>query len=39
MRQMGFEHESLRYFIGDIRDLERLRRAFQGVDFVVHAAH
>lgn len=38
MRQMGFEHESLRYFIGDIRDLERLRRAFQGVDFVVHAA-
>jgi UDP-N-acetylglucosamine 4,6-dehydratase len=36
---MGFEHESLRYFIGDIRDLERLRRAFQGVDFVVHAAH
>ena len=38
MRQMGYQHESLRYFIGDIRDLERLRRAFQGVDYVVHAA-
>jgi UDP-N-acetylglucosamine 4,6-dehydratase len=38
MRQMGFQHENLRFFIGDIRDLERLRRAFQGVDYVVHAA-
>lgn len=38
MRQMGFQHENLRYFIGDIRDLDRLRRAFQGVDYVVHAA-
>ena len=38
MRQMGYQHESLRYFIGDIRDQERLRRAFQGVDYVVHAA-
>ena len=28
----------LRYFIGDVRDKERLRRAFEGVDFVVHAA-
>ncbi len=28
----------LRFFIGDIRDLERLQRAFHGVDFVVHAA-
>jgi len=38
MRQMGFLHENLRYFIGDVRDYERLRRAFYGVDFVVHAA-
>lgn len=29
---------SLRYFIGDVRDLERLKRAFSGVDFVIHAA-
>jgi len=28
----------LRFFIGDIRDPERLRRAFVGVDVVVHAA-
>lgn len=28
----------LRYFIGDIRDLQRLERAFHGVDYVVHAA-
>ena len=38
MQISGKNHESLRYFIGDIRDLERLRRAFQGVDIVVHAA-
>ncbi len=30
--------EKLRFFIGDIRDLERLRRAFKGVDYVIHAA-
>ena len=28
----------IRYFIGDVRDKERLYRAFQGVDFVIHAA-
>lgn len=28
----------LRFFIGDVRDVERLQRAFHGVDFVVHAA-
>ena len=32
-------HENnMRYFIGDVRDDKRLRRAFQGVDIVVHAA-
>ena len=29
---------SLRYFIGDVRDKERLLRAFKGVDYVIHAA-
>lgn len=29
---------SLRFFIGDVRDRERLRMAMRGVDFVVHAA-
>jgi UDP-N-acetylglucosamine 4,6-dehydratase len=38
MRVAGFDHESLRYFIGDVRDAERLRRAMHGVDIVVHAA-
>lgn len=28
----------MRYFIGDVRDRERLHRAFSGVDIVVHAA-
>ncbi|MBF0463635.1 MAG: UDP-N-acetylglucosamine 4,6-dehydratase (inverting) [Nitrospirae bacterium] len=28
----------IRYFIGDIRDRERLYRAFNGVDYVIHAA-
>ena len=30
--------EKLRFFIGDVRDKERLMRAFEGVDVVVHAA-
>lgn len=30
--------EKLRFFIGDVRDKERLLRAFEGVDIVVHAA-
>jgi UDP-N-acetylglucosamine 4,6-dehydratase len=38
MRVSGFDHPSLRYFIGDVRDEERLRRAMHGVDIVVHAA-
>lgn len=38
MRMAGFDHPNLRYFIGDVRDLPRLRRAFNGVDIVVHAA-
>ena len=29
---------SIRYFIGDVRDRERLNRALRGVDIVVHAA-
>jgi UDP-N-acetylglucosamine 4,6-dehydratase len=38
MRVAGFDHPSLRYFIGDVRDVDRLRRAMHGVDIVVHAA-
>jgi len=36
--QKQFNHKSLRYFIGDVRDPGRLHRAFNGVDIVVHAA-
>lgn len=38
MRISGFEHPKLRYFIGDVRDQERLKRAMHSVDIVVHAA-
>ncbi len=32
------DYPQLRYFIGDIRDQDRLRRALEGIDIVVHAA-
>jgi|SRR5579875_11844 len=38
MRTDGFDGESIRYFIGDVRDKDRLYRAFYGVDIVIHAA-
>src|SRR5215475_2897001 len=38
MRASGFDHPSLRYFIGDVRDSQRLERALSGVTVVVHAA-
>jgi UDP-N-acetylglucosamine 4,6-dehydratase len=34
----AFDHPCLRFFIGDVRDVDRLRRAMNGVDIVVHAA-
>ena len=41
--QMAFEfpeerYPQVRFFIGDVRDFERLKRAFTGVDYVIHAA-
>jgi UDP-N-acetylglucosamine 4,6-dehydratase/5-epimerase len=38
MRESGFNHPSLRYFIGDVRDVERLKRALAGITVVIHAA-
>jgi UDP-N-acetylglucosamine 4,6-dehydratase len=38
MQEAGFNSPSLRYFIGDVRDPLRLRRAMHGVQVVVHAA-
>jgi FlaA1/EpsC-like NDP-sugar epimerase len=31
-------YPSIRYFIGDVRDQERLKRAMEGIDTVIHAA-
>lgn len=32
------KYACIRYFIGDVRDKDRLKRAFSGVDYVIHAA-
>jgi UDP-N-acetylglucosamine 4,6-dehydratase len=37
MRQV-FGEEKVRYFIGDVRDEDRLKRAMEGIDIVIHAA-
>ena len=37
MRQK-FNQECMRYFIGDVRDKERLAMAMNGIDYVIHAA-
>lgn len=36
--KQDFNDNRLRFFIGDVRDKERLHRAFAGVDIVIHAA-
>lgn len=36
--QQHFNAPCMRYFIGDVRDLDRMRQALEGVDYVVHAA-
>lgn len=33
-----FDHPKIRYFLGDVRDANRLKRAFNEIDFVIHAA-
>ncbi len=39
MQQEFYEFkDKLRFFLGDIRDKERLYRAFEGVDYIIHAA-
>jgi UDP-N-acetylglucosamine 4,6-dehydratase len=38
MQQQYGKEPRLRFFIGDVRDYMRLRRAFSGIDIVVHAA-
>ncbi len=36
--QQVYNTEEMRYFIGDVRDLDRLTQAMRGVDYVIHAA-
>ena len=36
--QQEFNAPEMRYFIGDVRDKERVRQAMRGIDFVIHAA-
>lgn len=36
--QQEFNTPEMRYFIGDVRDRERLTQAFRGIDYVIHAA-
>lgn len=38
MRKAFGDDERLRWFVGDVRDLQRLRRAMEGCDTVIHAA-
>ena len=38
LRNQFQDDPRLRWFLGDVRDLDRLKRAFHGVDFVIHAA-
>lgn len=38
MQKDGYDAPCMRYFIGDVRDQNRLRRAMNGVDIIVHAA-
>lgn len=33
-----FQNPAMRFFLGDVRDAERLRRALDGVDYIIHAA-
>ena len=37
-RWKGYKSSIIRYFIGDVRDIDRLNLAMQGVDIVIHAA-
>ena len=38
MQQQFDNNDRLRFFLGDVRDVQRLNRAMKGVEYVVHAA-
>ncbi len=37
-RRPEFDDRRMRFFLGDVRDRDRMRRAFEGIDVVIHAA-
>jgi len=37
-QERRYQHEAMRWFIGDVRDKDRLRQAFQDVDVIIHGA-
>ena len=38
MSKLYQNDKRIRFFIGDVRDIDRLSRAFDGIDYVIHAA-
>ncbi|NQY05414.1 MAG: UDP-N-acetylglucosamine 4,6-dehydratase (inverting) [Flavobacteriaceae bacterium] len=38
MEYPAHQYKAIRYFVGDVRDRRRLFRAFEGIDYVIHAA-
>src|ERR1051325_11587944 len=38
LSRINAQHRHIRYLIGDVRDVERVRRAMEGVDYVFHAS-
>ncbi len=32
------QYDCIRYFLGDVRDVDRLKKAFKGIQYVIHAA-
>ena len=38
MQQSIIDNDRMRYFIGDVRDYSRLKRATEGVNIIIHAA-
>ncbi len=32
------KYPAIRFFIGDVRDFDRLKKAFKDIDYVIHAA-
>ena len=38
MKNHFINEKNMRFFLGDVRDLDRLKIAFKGVDYIIHGA-